>query len=204
VEAAVESLKSEDRADIAAAVNSRIQQMRYVRSTMRALYYLKHQPNVPREGDEKKLQCIYERKRWIDENSDETGEKSEKRGDFTKVVSQVKDLRKNSAIRRNGSLPTFSTINYRQPSRFSTDLDMQSDLLVSYTTQAWPGVADTSYSTNGRGMLLFHKRSELLRIVVHTIIENESLCILKIFSTNNCIRDHIHLRLFICGLINST
>jgi hypothetical protein len=119
---------------------------------MRAMRHLEIHPTEPQDGDEKRLRALYGRKRWFDESENERGNnKKEKRGDFLKAYSQVKDLRKSNAVRRSGTLATTSGLSYKHPSRFAADRDAQSDLFVALSTQAWPGVSDTAFSAHGRG-----------------------------------------------------
>jgi hypothetical protein len=152
-------------------VNRRVNRLRYIRSTMRAAIYLEHSPSEPRDGDDARLSAMYERKRWSDELGDDSRPKcrksQSKKGDFKKVLAQVKDLRKTNAVRRFGSVPMSAAITYRQPSRFATDAEMQADVFVLWRSQSWPGICDTAYSSHGRGELFMNYPDDvvLFRII---------------------------------------
>jgi hypothetical protein len=139
--------------DVEESVNRRVNRLRYIRSTMRAAVYIEQFPTEPRDGDEARLTAMYERRQWHKEiGDDDQGKKKKgKKGDLKKVLDQVVDLRKNNAIRRFGSIPMSSAVNFRQPSRFATDIEMQSDVFVLWRSQTWPGICDTARASHGRG-----------------------------------------------------
>jgi hypothetical protein len=155
IQAVVARLPNDDSKAVSRAVNKRLQQLRYIRTVMRAALYVQNYPIEPKEGDEKRARGVFERKKWNEEMAAETTnakKDKEKRGDFKKTVEQIAILRSGNAVRCcGGELASTSGISYRYPSRFAYDRDIQSELFVLWKSQVWAGVCDTSRSQFSRG-----------------------------------------------------